>query len=48
MKEVTLQELINFKKNYCDNFFPKDLSTWSSVVLLECSKDKELMEEVKE
>lgn len=48
MKEVTLQELIDFKKNYCDNFFPKDLSTWSSVVLLECSKDKELMEEVKE
>lgn len=46
-KKVTLEELIDFKTNYCDKFFPKNLSTWSTVVLLECSKDKDLMEEIK-
>lgn len=46
-KKVTLEELIDFKTNYCDKFFPSNLSTWSTVVLLECSKDKELMEEIK-
>ena len=46
-KKVTLEELIDFKTNYCDKFFPSNLSTWSTVVLLECAKDKELMEEIK-
>lgn len=46
-KKVTLEELIDFKTNYCDKFFPSNLSTWSTVVLLECSKDKDLMEEIK-
>lgn len=46
-KKVTLEELIDFKTNYCDKFFPSNLATWSTVVLLECSKDRELMEEIK-
>lgn len=46
-KKVTLKELIDFKTNYCDKFFPGNLATWSTVVLLECAKDKDLMEEIK-
>lgn len=46
-KKVTLEELIDFKTNYCDKFFPSNLSTWSTVVLLECAKDRDLMEEIK-
>ena len=46
-KHTKLEELIDFKTNYCDKFFPSNLATWSTVVLLECSKDRELMEEIK-
>lgn len=46
-KKVTLEELIDFKTNYCDKFFPKNLTTWSTVVLLECMEDRNLMEEIK-
>ena len=46
-KSVSLEELQDFKNNYCDKFFPQNLSTWSDVVLLECMDDYELMQEVK-
>ena len=46
-KKVTLEELIDFKTNYCDKFFPRNLTTWSTVVLLECMEDRDLMEEIK-
>lgn len=45
---VSLEELRDFKFNYCDNFFPKNLSTWSTIVLLECAKDHDLMDEIKQ
>ena len=45
---VSLEELRDFKFNYCDNFFPKNLSTWSTIVLLECAKDYDLMDEIKQ
>lgn len=46
-KRVSLEELMDFKVNYCDKFFPNNLSTWSSIVLLECMEDRNLMEEIK-
>lgn len=47
-KKVSLNELIDFRVNYCDKFFPKNVPTWSSVVLIECMKDRELMDEIKQ
>lgn len=46
-RRATLSELIDFKENYCDPFFPRNLPTWSRVVLSECSEDFNLMEEMK-
>lgn len=48
MSKVSLEELIDFKVNYCDKFFPRNLSTWSTVVLLECMEDRNLMDEIKD
>lgn len=45
--EVTLREFIDFKNNYVCKFFPENLDTWSSRILLECVHNKSLMEEMK-
>lgn len=47
MRDISLKEYREFKEKYVDQFFPKNLDTWSSRVLLETVNDKELMMEIK-
>lgn len=48
MSNVSLKEYKEFKEKYVDCFFPKNLDTWSSKVLLETVNDKELMTEIQQ
>lgn len=45
---ISIKEFRDFKTNYCDTFFPSDVTIWSSIVLLECMDNPSLMAEVKE
>ena len=45
---ISIKEFRDFKTNYCDTFFPSDVTIWSSIVLLECMDNPDLMAEVKE
>ena len=45
-KSVSFEKFYDFKKNHCDRFFPEDLTTWSSRILLECMNDGDLLEDV--
>jgi len=46
MGNVSLNEYRDFKNKYVDKFFPKNLTTWSSRVLLETVNNAELLKEV--
>ena len=43
---MELQKFINFKKEYVDNFFPKDVDTWKNRVLCMTINNEELMEDL--
>ena len=45
---ISIKEFRDFKTNYCDTFFPSDVTIWSRIVLLECMDNPDLMAEVKE
>jgi pyruvate,water dikinase len=47
MKNVTLTELLDFKVNYLDKFYTRDYEVWTSRILVECSNNRELLEEIK-